>query len=155
MDDLQRVSATRADIDRLILDQRSFSFFVQLMAPEVYKFPYPPLFESIWRMLTDSALDCTTVRQDRYAISGSRGFIKTFMLKMLCVFIVLYTQRRTVPIICSNESKSKDFLADVAAVLRADNVRTVYGEFLEEAVVDAKISKTLQVMLWRWPVYSG
>lgn len=79
------------------------------------------------------------MRQDiellMYAIGIPRGHAKTFLLKLLTVYIYLYAPHYGfVLIVCNTTRMARNFTTDVMTLLRCQNLRTMYGSF--EAGVD-------------------
>lgn len=130
MDSTTQVTLTLEELREAMLTRRDFNVFCAFAAPQAYRLTYPPVYQALWQELTDSLLAGKAPHiHDKYAISGSRGFIKTFLLKMLAVFAFLFTERRSCVVVCSEESKAKDFVDDVWQTLLSDNITAAFGTF--------------------------
>lgn len=103
------------------------NFFAALCISEIYRFPFPPIFIAIWQMLTDDAVK--KVGQHRIAIGLPRGFGKTILLKLYVVWLILYTDRRFILVVCNTASLAENFIADVTDILSAPNIIQLFGDW--------------------------
>ena len=67
--------------------------------------------------------------QDRLALGLPRGFGKTILLKLYVVYLILYTDRRFILIVCNTQALAENFLADVADILSSLNVLSIFGDW--------------------------
>lgn len=137
MNDLSSVSIDRdAIITRCKTD---LNFFAAIMLPEVYAFEFPPIFLAVWQLLTDNAHK--QIGQDRIALGLPRGFGKTMLLKLYTAYLVLYTNRRFVLVVCNNQPLASNFLADVEDMLDSDNVKAIWGDWRIAMTQDNAVQK--------------
>lgn len=103
------------------------NFFAALCIPDVFEFDFPPVFLAIWQMLTDGA--SKPIGQDRLAIGLPRGFGKTILLKLYVVWLVLYSDRKFILIVCNTAGLAENFIADVVDILSSPNIVRTYGDW--------------------------
>lgn len=124
-EDVIQATASRADIIELC--KVNLDFLASLILVDVYKYGYPPLFHAIWQMLCTAAI--ATVGKPKYALGIPRGFSKTVMLKLYCVWLVLFSRRNFILIVCNTEMHAFNFLADVSDMLSSENIVRIFGNW--------------------------
>ena len=107
--------------------KENFNFFAAFCLPEVYTFQFPPIFLAVWQLLTDNALK--DEGQDKLAIGLPRGFGKTIMLKLFVVWLITFTNRKFVLVVCNTAGLAENFLGDVADILDSDNYKRTFGDW--------------------------
>jgi hypothetical protein len=107
--------------------KRDLNFFAALSIPSIFLFPYPVIFLAIWQIL-QTAIE-KAKGKDYLAIGIPRGFGKTILLKLYAVYIVLFTDRRFILIVCNTQTLAENFLADVADILDSDNIQAIFGNW--------------------------
>ena len=113
----QAVDACRQDLN----------FFAALCVPDVFEFDFPPVFLAVWQMLTDAAVK--KVGQDKLAIGLPRGFGKTILLKLYVVWLILFTDRRFILVVCNTANLAENFISDVVDILSSPNIVRVFGDW--------------------------
>ena len=108
--------------------QNSMDFLAGLALPEVCNIPFPPVFLNIWAMLT-LALCKTTRDFSKYAIGLPRGHGKTIVLKILILYMILFTRKKFILVICASAGLAENILADVKDMLDSDNIKAVFGNW--------------------------
>jgi hypothetical protein len=103
------------------------NFFASLCIPDVFQFNFPAVFLAIWQMLTDGANK--PVGQDRLAIGLPRGFGKTILLKLYVVWLILFTDRKFILIVCNTAALAENFIADVVDILSSPNILRLFGDW--------------------------
>ena len=117
-----------ADRDQTIEACRTdLNFFASVCIPDVYEFPFPPVFLAIWQMFVDGANK--KIGQDRLAIGLPRGFGKTILLKLYVVYLVLFSDRRFILVICNTAALAENFTADVVDILSSPNILRIFGDW--------------------------
>lgn len=109
------------------LAKKDLNFFASLCVPEVFEFDFPPVFLAIWQMLVDGANKKSG--QDKLAIGLPRGFGKTILLKLYVVWLILFSDRRFILVVCNTASLAENFIADVADILSSPNIIRVFGDW--------------------------
>lgn len=107
--------------------KKDLNFFAALCIPDVFEFDFPPIFLAIWQMLTDGANK--KVGQDKLAIGLPRGFGKTILLKLYVVWLILFTDRKFILVVCNTAALAENFISDVVDILDAPNVKRVFGDW--------------------------
>jgi hypothetical protein len=122
---LLEVSLSSAEISDAA--QESLDFLASLILTDIYQYGYPPLFHAMWQLL------CTTAKEEvgkpKYALGIPRGFSKTVVLKLYCVWLILFSTRRFILVICNTATLAENFLADVIDMLEAPNIVATFGHW--------------------------
>lgn len=107
--------------------KNSLNFLAAIAVPEIFLYLYPPIFLAIWQML-QSAVE--KVRgKDFLAIGIPRGFGKTIVLKLYVLYLILFTDRRFILVVCNTQDLAENFLSDVADMLASDNIIRLFGDY--------------------------
>lgn len=137
---MQELSHVGLDRDAIISRCKTdLNFFAAVLIPEVYAFPFPPIFLAVWQMLTDNAHKVSG--QDRLALGLPRGFGKTILLKLYAAYLVLYTNRRFILVICNTQPLASNFLADVSDMLDSPNCKAIWGDWRIAEEADNAVMK--------------
>lgn len=107
--------------------QVNLDFLAALILTDIYEYGYPPLFHAMWQLITTSAE--TKKGKQRYALGIPRGFSKTIVLKLYCVWLILFSDRRFILIVCNTATLAENFLADVIDMLEAPNIISIFGQW--------------------------
>jgi hypothetical protein len=125
---VSNISAVGVDRDQaLALARTDLNFFASICIPDIFEFNFPPVFLAIWQMLTDGAVKRGV--QDRLCIGLPRGFGKTILLKLYVVWLVLFTDRKFILVVCNTASLAENFIADVVDILSAPNIIRTFGDW--------------------------
>lgn len=101
-------------------------FLMALCMPVVFKYFLPPVFRNVWNWLVESI---NKVRSfDRLALGLPRGFGKTTLVKLFCVFIILFTKRKFILILSKTETMAANIIADIMDMLGDPNVIALFGD---------------------------
>ena len=107
------------------LCRESLDFLAALALPLVYKYAFPPIYLALWGMLKEKL---ALVRDfSQLALGMPRGFAKTLIVKLLCLYIILFTSRKFILILGENQTKANNILNDVFTALEEPNIKTVFG----------------------------
>ena len=121
----QQVTVELAEIQAAA--QESLDLLASIAAPDMYKYAFPPLYITLWTMLREELVKIRNFPQ--IALGLPRGFAKTVVIKLLILYIILFTQKRFILILCENEQKAKNILSDVAAMLDEPNIIATFGDW--------------------------
>lgn len=121
--DLLHVVSDRASIVEGA--RTNLDFLAQLILTDIYEYGYPPLFHAIWQLITVAAT--VDKGKPKYALGIPRGFSKTVVLKLYAVWVILFTSRRFILIVCNTAALAENFLSDVTDMLNNINIRSVFG----------------------------
>lgn len=116
------------DRDQAVLAcKTNLNFFASVCIPDVYAFPFPPIFLAVWQMLTGGAIK--EIGQEKLAIGLPRGFGKTILLKLFVVWLILFTNRRFILVVCNTAALAENFISDVADILDSPNIKAIFGDW--------------------------
>lgn len=113
--------------EAIALAKRDLNFFASLCIPDIFLFNFPPVFLAIWQMFTDGAVKQSG--QDRLAIGLPRGFGKTILLKLYVVWLILFTDRKFILVVCNTAGLAENFIADVVDILSSPNIIRLFGDW--------------------------
>lgn len=123
--DLLDVTSDRAAISQLA--EQNLDFLASLILTDIYEYGYPPLFHAIWNLI------CTEAKEKKgkpkYALGIPRGFSKTVVLKLYVVWLILFSDRRFILVVCNTAKLAENFLSDVTDMLNNVNIRSSFGSW--------------------------
>jgi hypothetical protein len=106
---------------------RDFNFLAGLAMPNVYEFPFPPIYGAVWQLLWGSA---NTARDfSKFAIGLPRGHAKTTWIKLFILALILFSNKKFILIVCATDDLAENFIGDIAAMLDEDNIRSIWGNW--------------------------
>ena len=91
--------------------QQDMNLLAGLAAPEEVDSLYPAFYIFIWKAVTASLFKVRDF--SKYAIALPRGHGKTFVVKLLILFVILFTKRRYVMVIGAKQEHAINIIADV------------------------------------------
>lgn len=97
---------------------------------------YPDLFIQLWQLLLGSLVQLRDF--SKFAVALPRGHGKTMFLKLLIAYIILFTDRKFVLIVCASEDLAQNILADVADMLDSENIHALFGNWRANLETDRK-----------------
>jgi len=107
--------------------KQSLDFFAAVCVEAIFKFKYPPIFLAIWQLLTEAAHE--TKGKKRLALGIPRGFGKTMICKLFVLYLIAFTDRKFILIVCNTASLAENFIADIADVLSSSNFIRIFGDY--------------------------
>lgn len=107
--------------------KENLDFFGALANPEDCTLAFPNWYHYIWGMVT--AALCATRDFSKFAIGFPRGHGKTFWIKLLVVWAVIFSQKRFILIIGSTASRAENILSDVEDILNSYNIQETFGNW--------------------------
>lgn len=116
------------------LCKQSLDFLAGVSLPETCTALFPNIYQNMWVLFLEALQNTKGV--DRYAIGLPRGHAKTVFLKLLCLYIILYTNRQFILVICATVDLACNFIADVCSMLGSTNVTTVFGDYKQTVKVE-------------------
>lgn len=140
-------SSERVDIEGQFFDREeiiegmrtSLDIFANILVPDVATEPFADIHYSVWNELTDAILKDKGL--DRHAIAIPRGHAKTFLLKLLCCYAILFSKRKYILIVCATATLAENFLADVTDALDCPNVSKLFGDWRSDIINDKESLK--------------
>lgn len=121
------------------LAKGNLNFFGGLCMPEIFVYLFPSIFLAIWNLLLEA------VKQEKgklqLAIGIPRGFAKTVFLKLYVIYVILFTNRNFIVIVCNTEQLAMNFLADVFDILSSHNLKYLFGDWKLGIIKDTQSVK--------------
>lgn len=116
------------------LARTNLDFLAALTMPLIFRYCFPPVFKSIWAWLV------SYIHRERdfsqLAIGLPRGFGKTMLIKLFIIYVILFTKRKFILIICGTQTKANNIIADISAMLCESNILKVFGDFRVGSITD-------------------
>lgn len=125
MDETISVGLRREDVVEKAKEH--VNFLGQLCLPEVFTLLFPPIYLAVWQMLTQGATQTSGML--KLCLGLPRGFAKTILLKLFVIYLILFTDRRFILIVCNTASLAENFIADIEAVMTSRNILRVFGDW--------------------------
>ena len=122
---VNEISAQAAEVQEAA--RNSLDFLAALTLPAVYKYAFPPVYLSVWEWLLSYIHK--TRDFSRLALGLPRGFGKTLLIKIFLLYCILFTSRKFLLILCENQSKANNIIADVVDALDEPNIKAVFGDW--------------------------
>jgi hypothetical protein len=136
---MEELDVTVARDEAIGLARENMNFLAAVAAPEVFQFMFPPIFLAIWQLITKAAMEAKG--QIKLAIGLPRGFAKTFVMKLICLWIILFTNRRFILIVCNTEPHAQNFIADVTDLLSNSSIIRIFGDWRLSKEMDQQLKK--------------
>lgn len=103
-------------------------FLGALAMPEIHEAGYPPVFLSVWNILCSYA-SVTAGLFKYFALGLPRGFGKTSFVKLLILWIILFTKRRFILVVAETHQKACNIIADIFDMLDDPNIKAAFGDW--------------------------
>ena len=104
--------------DAAELSRKDINFLGMLVDPTEFTFGFPPFYVALFAMLT-----AFKNKIERFAIGIPRGFAKTTFLKLLCVWYILFSDKKFILIVGAAEKLATNTLADICDMLSSRNIQ--------------------------------
>jgi hypothetical protein len=118
----------------------NLNFLAAMCLQEDFLFNFPSTFLAIWAFLKSKIH--LTRDFSQLALGIPRGFAKTTLIKIWCVFCVLFTEKKFICIISHTEDHAQNIIKDVCGMLSTQNIKSIFGQWntnIERDRVDCKI----------------
>lgn len=109
------------------LAKGSLDFLAGLAMPTVYQYAFPIVFVTVWQWLLEYAHKGRDFSQ--LALGLPRGFGKTMLMKLFILYCILFTGKKFILVLCENQGKANNIIADVADMLNEENIRKTFGDW--------------------------
>lgn len=116
------------------LAKSSLDFLAALALPLVFRFCFPPIFKAIWNWLVEIAHKTRDFSQ--LAIGLPRGFGKTMLIKIFVLYLILFTKKQFILIICGTQTKANNIISDIMGMLNEHNIKKVFGDWSVGSIKD-------------------
>jgi hypothetical protein len=130
--EFQEGSFNTAEVEKLA--KESLDFLAGLCLPTVFKYLFPAVFKAIWSWLLSYVHKVRDFSQ--LAIGLPRGFGKTMLIKIFIVYVILFTRKQFILIICGTQTKANNIISDIIGMLNEANVKRVFGDWKLGATID-------------------
>lgn len=107
--------------------RESLDFLAALILTDIYEYGYPPLFQAVWQLIT--VVSEEKEGKPKYALGIPRGFSKTLVLKLYVVWLILFSDRRFILVVCNTAKLAENFLSDVSDMLNNPNIVNIFGHW--------------------------
>lgn len=122
---IEEQSYNQLEVHNLAKD--SLDFLAALAMPLTVSFGFPPVFQAVWKWLLSYIFQSRTF--PKLALGLPRGFGKTTLIKVFLLFVILFTKRRFVLILCANARLAENIISDVCDMLDEPNIKKVFGDW--------------------------
>lgn len=119
------VSASRGEL--VDACKNSLDFLASLILVEIYAYGYPGALKAVWQMICSASME--VLGKPKYALGIPRGFSKTILLKLYVVWLVLFSDRRFILVVCNTATHADNFIADVADMLSSESIVSIFGDW--------------------------
>lgn len=103
-------------------------FLGALAIPEIHTAQLPPFYLSVWQLLTGYAKELKPVVK-YFALGLPRGFGKTTLVKLLLLWVILFTHRRFILIVAETLDKAQNIMSDIFDSLAEPNIKAAFGDW--------------------------
>lgn len=102
--------------------------------PEDITLDFPDVFTQLWLLL----LEALAKHRDfsKFAVGLPRGHGKTIVLKLLILYIILFTDRRFILVVGATGVLAENIIADVQDMLDSENIRVLFGNWRNNMEID-------------------
>lgn len=135
--ELQQYSISAEDIKAAAM--ADLDFLAAIAMPDAYEHEFPVVLKAAWKLMKE--------QQDRIsenpqiALGIPRGHGKTTLIKLYCLYIILFTQRRFILVTSSTEALATNFVSDVMDFLAEPNIKSAFGDYTYGMQTDTKLLK--------------
>jgi hypothetical protein len=126
------VSAEFESID--VAMRADLSTFAGITHPDVFVLQFCDVFNASWHLLTEAAVKSNDFTN--LAIGLPRGFGKSAVIKLFCLYTVLFSPKKFILITAANQAKASALLADIRLSMGQPNIKAIYGNWEIDVEVD-------------------
>lgn len=124
-DEIKTLSMGRAEaIDAA---KSNLNFLASLILSEIFRFLFPKTLLAAWQILTTAVHIARG--KTKLCIGIPRGFAKTTLLKLYVCYVVLFTNRKFILIVCNTAELAENFVSDVVDMLNCSNIVSMFGRW--------------------------
>lgn len=115
--------------DAVLGCREDLDFLASICVPEMFRFPFPGPLLVVFQLLKESLLKWKTF--ERFAIGLPRGHAKTTVIKLLCLWTILFSKKKFILVICATDDAAVNIISDVFDMLGHPNMRKIFGHWEE------------------------
>ena len=119
------VSASRGEL--VAGCRESLDFLASLIITDIYAYGYPAALQAVWQLICNAGSE--VVGKPKYAIGIPRGFSKTIILKLYVVWLILFSDRHFILVVCNTATHANNFIADVQDMLSCESIVSIFGDW--------------------------
>lgn len=106
--------------------KKDLQFFAAMAMPTIFTCFFPPVYVALWQMLREK---CEINEIFRLLLGLPRGHAKTTFIKLFVLYLILFTDRCFILVLCASGPKAENFLADVVDMLDESNIVAIFGNW--------------------------
>ncbi len=126
---LQQITVDRSQLFEAM--RNDINLLAALLLQDQYLFPFPRYYQAVFSNIAQSS---QLERQfTKMALGLPRGFAKTTFIKIVIIWLLLYSKKRYVLIICASEALGQKFLADIRDFLDNPELIRLVGDWQQTA----------------------
>jgi hypothetical protein len=107
--------------------RRSMDMLAGTAMPGTCELLFPETYQVMWNLVTTAALRNRGF--DRIYLGIPRGFCKTTFVRLLCIFIIEFTERNFILIVNKAGEQAENSVASVVGMLDEPNISTTLGNW--------------------------
>jgi hypothetical protein len=105
----------------------NMDFFAGVALPHITEYNFPPVFTALWQILIDIVFKLRDF--SKIAIGLPRGFGKTSVIKLFCLYCILFTNKQFILVFGDTATHAQNIIADIADMLDEDNIKAIFGNW--------------------------
>jgi hypothetical protein len=105
--------------------REDLNFLAGLAMPDIFTVYFPPIILGIWDLLKGKV---SLNNIFRLLLGLPRGHAKTTVIKLFVLWLILFTDRSFILVICANADKAEAFISDVWGYLIEPNIINLFGD---------------------------
>jgi len=133
----EEIGADAAELMQLC--ERDFNAMAGLAMPLVFKFLWPIFYISAFELIKEALR--RTGDFTKFAFGFPRGFAKSTFVKIVLLWAILFSNKKYILIIGSNEGKAASILADLESMLDEPNIKAIFGDWRQFLEMDTRTKK--------------
>src|SRR6188508_179514 len=119
--------------------RESIDVFGSIVAPDYVIYAFPLFYSFLWSKITAAFHKQRDF--SRFAIGLPRGHAKTFVVKLILLYAIIFTDKRYIIVAGANVDKAADIIADVYKMLQHPNITKLFGNFTHTLDKDTQTLK--------------
>jgi hypothetical protein len=108
------------------LMQQDLNVFGSVVAPEQVIYTFPDFYAFLFLKIITALKGVRDF--SKFAIGLPRGHAKTFVIKLILVYTILFTKKKYILIIAATLPKAENIVADVFDMLMSPNISKLFGD---------------------------
>lgn len=112
--------------------KENVNFLAALVLGDTFTVEFSESHLSFWGILTTDIVKTAWKESEDYskfAFGIPRGFAKTTLMKLYCLWVILFTPIEFILVVSANEDKAIEFISDVCDFLDSPNIVELFGNW--------------------------